>query len=62
MAFWDSKLISVFNGATNFIDITEINMWINSVGNQVHSKGDKTNISGALTVAKERSFDAIGSS
>ena len=39
VALRDAKLISVFNGAANLIDIAEINMGINSMRNQVHPKG-----------------------
>ena len=52
MALRNTQLIAVFNGATNLIDIAEINMGINAVRDQVHAQGYKAYISCALTIAE----------
>ena len=62
MALWNAKLIAIFNSATYFFDIREVNMWIDTLAEHIEAKCYKANISSALTISKKSSFNAIGSS
>ena len=55
-------MIAVLNGATDLIDVREIDMGIDSVAKQIKTKSYQADIAGALTVSEESSFNAICSS
>ncbi len=58
--FGNGQLVAVFSGASNVVDIGEVNLRVYPLAIQVHSQGNQIHVPGPLAVAKEAAFDAVG--
>ena len=56
----DGQLVAIFNRLDDFIDVREIERGVNALGVEVHRHGHQAAIAGALAIAKQASFDAVG--
>ena len=55
----DGELVAVFSGALDLVQVAEINLRVNALGEQVQAQRDQVHISGALTVSEQATLDAI---
>jgi hypothetical protein len=60
LMYW--KLIAILDSSLDFINVAEVNHWVNSLAEQVQTKGNKVNVSGSLSIAKKAPLDTIGAS
>ena len=60
MARMDRQLVAIFIGLGQVIDVREIQMRIDTLGEQVETQGDDVDIAGALAIAEQRAFDPVG--
>ena len=60
MARMDGQLIAGFGAARRFVDIGEIQFWINALRVKIKSQRHDVDIAGALAVAEQGTLDALG--
>ena len=61
MTFGNWQAIAILCIATQCIDIGDVELWINTIHEQVHCQVNDVDVASALTVAEERAFDSVGS-
>src|SRR5690606_11429592 len=54
------QLVAVLHAAADFVDVGEIQARVDALGVQVQRQGDQVHIAGALAVAEQAPFDAVG--
>ena len=54
------QLVAVFGRTTDAVQVAEIDLRVDALGEEVEAEGDEVHVSGALSVAEEAAFDAIG--
>ena len=55
-----AQLVAVFGGALDLVDVAEVDLGVDTLGQQVHTERDQVDVAGALAVAEQASFDAVG--
>ena len=58
----DGQLVAVLGGALEFIQVAEINLWVNPLREQVQAQCNQVHVSGALTVAEQAPFNPVSTS
>ena len=58
----DRQLVAIFRRLHEAIYIGEIQLWIDTLGEEIQAKGDKINIACPLTIAEQRSLYPLGTS
>ena len=61
VALGHSQLVAIFDGASDFIDVGEIDLRINALCQHVQPQRDQAHVARALTVAKQAALDAVRS-
>ena len=56
------QLITKLDCSLDFIDVAEINHWIDALTKQIQTKCDQIDIAGPFTISKQTTFNAISSS
>ena len=59
VAFVDLDLVAVLDGAPDRVDIREVDLRVDALGEQVHPHGDEVDIAGALAVAEQAALDPV---
>ncbi len=54
------QLVAVFDAAADFVDVGEVQARMDALGVQVQRQGDQVHVAGALAVAEQAAFDAVG--
>src|SRR5690606_10900713 len=60
MARVHGQLVAVLDAAPHFVDIGEVEAGVYALGIQIEGQGDKIDVAGALAVAEQAAFDAVG--
>ena len=61
MARGHGKPVAVLGNAPQGVDVGDVELGVDAVGEQVHRQVDDVDIAGPLTVAEQRALDAVGS-
>src|SRR5689334_10135659 len=59
MARVDRQLIAVLDGATDLVDVGEVDHGVDALAEQVQPQGDQADVAGALAVAEQAALDAV---
>ena len=54
------QLVAVLGGALDLVDVAEVDLRVDALGQQVDPECDEVDVAGALPVAEEASLDAVG--
>ena len=57
----DGQLVAVLDGATDLVDVGEVDLRVDAAGEQVQAQRHQTHVAGALAVAEQAALDAVGS-
>ena len=55
-----ADLVAVLNRLDDFVDVGEVQFGVNTLRVQVHGNRHEVEVAGALTVAEQAPFDAVG--
>src|SRR5690606_27495858 len=56
----DGQLVAVLDDAADLVDVAEVDLRVDALGEQVHAEGDQADVAGALAVAEQAALDAVG--
>src|SRR4029077_10326958 len=56
----DRQLVAVLDGATDLVDVGEVDHRVDALTEQVQPQGDQAYVAGALAVAEQASLDPVG--
>ncbi|MGX1483234.1 hypothetical protein RKD45_002310 [Streptomyces griseus] len=56
----DLHLVAVLAGAADLVDLREVDLRVDALGEQVHAQGDQVDVAGALALAEQAALDAVG--
>src|SRR5690606_1342793 len=56
----DGQLVAVFDDAADLVDVAEVDLRVDALGEEVHAERDQADVAGALAVAEQAAFDAVG--
>ena len=59
MARVDGKLVAIFDGLDDLVDVAEIEAGVHPLRVHVERKRDEIDIAGALAIAEQAAFDAV---
>ena len=59
MARVDRQVGAVLHRATDLVDVGEVDLGVDALGEQVHAQGDQVHVAGALAVTEQAALDAI---
>src|SRR5699024_75295 len=54
-----TQLVAVLDGATDVLDVGEVQLWVHTLGQHVQCQGDQADVAGALTIAEQAALDPI---
>ena len=54
------QLVAVLDGAADLVDVGEVDLRVDALGEQVHPQRDQVDVAGALAVAEQAPLDAVG--
>src|SRR5690606_26169430 len=54
------QLVAVLDGPADLVDVGEVDLGVDALGEQVHPQGDQVDVAGALAVAEQAPLDAVG--
>ena len=60
VALRNAQLVAVLDGTADQVDVGEINLRVDTLGQHVQAQGDQADVTGALAVAEEAALDAVG--
>ena len=60
MAGVDGQPVAVLGHAPERVDVGDVELGVDALGEQVHGQGDDVDVAGALAVAEQRALDAVG--
>jgi hypothetical protein len=60
VALVDRDLVAVLDGPADLVDVGEVDLGVDALGEQVHAHRHQVDVAGALTVAEQASFDPVG--
>ena len=60
VALRNAQLVAVFDGAADLVDVGEVDLRVDALGQHVQAQGDQADVAGALAVAEQAAFDAVG--
>ena len=60
MARMDRQLVAVFDRLADLVDVGEVDLGIDALGEHVEAQGHEVDIAGALAVAEQAALDAVG--
>jgi hypothetical protein len=60
VALVDRQLVAVLDGAADLVDVGEVDLGVDALGEQVHAQGDQVDVAGALAVAEQAALDPVG--
>ena len=55
------QLVAVLGGAAHLVEIAEVDLWVDALGEQVDPQGDQVDVARALAVAEQTALDPVGS-
>ena len=58
-ALGDGQLVAVLHGAADLLDVREVDLRVNSLGQQVQTQGHQVHVAGALAVAEQAPLDPV---
>lgn len=56
----DLHLVAVLAGATDLVDLREVDLRVDALGEQVHAQRDQVDVAGALALPEQAALDAVG--
>ncbi|MCO5611506.1 hypothetical protein L7F22_065759 [Adiantum nelumboides] len=54
------QLVAVLDGAADLVDVGEVDLRVDALGEQVHAQRDQVDVAGALAVAEQAALDPVG--
>ena len=60
VALGDGQLVAVLHRAPDLVDVGEVDLRVDALGEQVQAQGDQADVAGALAVAEQAALDAVG--
>ena len=60
MARVDGQAVAVLGDPAQCVDVGDVELGVDAVGEQVHRQVDHVDVAGALTVAEQRALDPVG--
>ena len=59
VALGHRQLVAVLDGAADLVDVREVDLRVDALGEQVHAQGDQVDVAGALAVAEQAALDPV---
>src|SRR5690606_35289767 len=56
----DLTLVALLPRATDLVDVGEVDLRVDALGEQVHTQGDQVDVAGALAMPEQAALDAVG--
>ena len=56
----DLHLVAVLARTTDLVDVGEVDLRVDALGEQVHAQGDQVDVAGALALPEQAALDAVG--
>ena len=60
VALVHGQLVAVLDGATDLVDVGEVDLRVDAPGEHVQAERDQADVAGALAVAEQAALDAVG--
>ncbi len=60
VAFGDRQLVAVLDGATDVVDVGEVDLRVHALAEQVQAQGHQAHVSCPLAIAEQAALDAVG--
>ena len=60
VALVHGQLVAVLDGALDLVDVGEVDLRVDALGEQVQPERDQVDVAGALAVAEQAALDAVG--
>lgn len=59
VALRNAQLAAILNGAANQVDIEEVDLWVDALGQHTQARDDQADVIGVLAVAEETPLDTV---